>query len=341
MNRAAIARTICAASAMAAFDIVCPASGLSLEIEPLNITNLSPLVHSAGIPVETTAHLLPKGRYQLSITEDIASIYTRSSIGNEQLQLDGELYRSRLAIRYGVAQNIEIGAELPVITQGGGFLDQTIIDWHNFWGLPQGGRDSTANNHLGYSYTKNSVPLINMDKSGTNVGDISLQAAWQALDYRNELSRNTLALRGQVKLPTGDSNSLSGNGSTSAAILLAASSETATNYGTFGIFGSIGSVVSTTGKILPDQQKHIVGTSTLGTGWSPHKDVSLKLQLNTTTPLYGSSQLTEISGSTAMIGAGATFRLEASYLLDLGFSEDIAVSTAPDITFHVRLARFF
>lgn len=336
----AIARIVFSASAMAVFSLAFPTFARGLEIEPLSLTNLSPLVHSSGVPRETSAHILPNGRWQLSLAQDIASIYTKSSSGNEQLLFDGELYRSTLAVRYGVFQAFEIGVELPVITQGGGFLDQTISNWHSFWGLPQGGRDSATNNQLSYRYSKNGVQQINMQNSGTDIGDVSVQAAFQLLDNKKDSTRNTLALRGQIKLPTGDSNQLTGNGSTSAAILLAASSATENNYGTFGFFGSVGGVASNTGSVLPDQQKHLVGFSTLGAGWSPHNDINLKMQLNLTTPLYDTSKLNEISSPTAFISLGATFRLTPQYMLDLGFSEDIAVATAPDIMFQLKISRF-
>ena len=144
----AIARIVFSASAMAVFSLAFPTFARGLEIEPLSLTNLSPLVHSSGVPRETSAHILPNGRWQLSLAQDIASIYTKSSSGNEQLLFDGELYRSTLAVRYGVSQAFEIGVELPVITQGGGFLDQTISNWHSFWGLPQNDYIERKASHL-------------------------------------------------------------------------------------------------------------------------------------------------------------------------------------------------
>ena len=318
---------------------VSPACGM--EITPFSIANLSPLALSSGIPSETGSNLLKTGRLQLALSQDLASNYTRSSTATEQLLLDGELYRTNIALRYGVYPRLELGLELPLIMHGGGFMDNIITDWHSFWGLPQGGRDTAPDNLLRYRYTKDGVTRLNKSNATTGIGDISLQAAVQLHENRTPESHTSVALRSQLKLPTGDSTTMAGSGSTDLSLFLAGGVNQTTSFGTAGIFGSIGGIARTTGNLLPEQQNHAIGFTTAGFGLSPLEWLSFKLQLNLTSPLYTTSNLTELSGTTAMLTIGSTIQLPQKLQLDLAFAEDIAVATAPDVTFHIRLSRQF
>ena len=99
-----------------------------------------------------------------------------NSGANEQLVFDGEAYRTTLAIRYGIGDRFEAGLNIPYVLYGGGFLDSFIIDWHDTFAMPQGGRDRAPKGEVNYSYSKNGVEKLRMNSSGSGVGDISLTA---------------------------------------------------------------------------------------------------------------------------------------------------------------------
>jgi len=85
----------------------------------------------------------------------------------------------------------------------------------------------------------------------------------------------------------------------------------------------------------------VVGFGTIGLGWGPAEWISFKFQLNAHTPFYHGSSLDEISSSSLMLVSGGAIRLPGNYLLDIGVSEDVIVSTAPDVAFHLGLSKQF
>ncbi|MDA8414383.1 MAG: DUF3187 family protein [Desulfobacteraceae bacterium] len=331
-------------SAFLALFLICfavPCLGSDMEITPFRTVNQSPLVRIFGLPAQSDGALTPAGRITANLTQDVASNYTLSTTAREQILLDGESYRWTLAARYGLGQRFEAGIEIPYVLDGGGFLDSFIIDWHNAFGLPQGGRDVAAKNRLNYLYLKDGVQKLKMNHAGSGIGDISLTGAMKLYEARDDEHHDSLALRAALKLPTGDSAYLRGSGSTDFALSLCGSMNNFTEWGSLALYGSAGGLAMTDGDVLRDQQRNLVGFGTVGLGWGPAEWISFKFQLNGNTAFFGGSSLDELSKNSLMLVTGGALRLPGNYLLDIGVSEDIVVATAPDVTFHLGLSRQF
>ncbi|BCS55556.1 DUF3187 family protein [Geobacter sp. SVR] len=318
-----------------------PCLAEDMAITPFRTVNQSPVVQIFGLPSESSATITLAGRTTVSLTQDVASDFAVNSNARERITLDGESYRWTLAVRHGIAERFEVGAEIPYVLYGGGFLDGFIVDWHNAFGLPQGGRDTAPRNKLKYSYTKDGVQKLLMDRSGSGIGDISLTGGYQLYHADDVQSRDDLALRGGIKLPSGNSGSLRGSGSTDFNVALCGSMNNFTEWGSLGVFGSVGGMVMTRGDVLPDQQNSLVAFGTAGLGWGPTEWISFKFQLNAHTPMYHGSDLRELSTSSLMLVSGGALKLPGNYLLDIGVSEDVAVATAPDVAFHLGLSKQF
>ena len=329
------------AALLVACFLASPVFAADMIITPFRTINQSPLVQIFGLPAETVATITPVGRFSFSLTQDIANNYSVSATPREKILLDGESYRWALAARYGIGERFEVGLELPYILYGGGFLDSFIIDWHNTFGLPQGGRNAAPKNRIRYSYSKDGIQKLRMDNPGSGIGDISLTSGMQLYDVRDEDSHDSLALRASFKLPTGDSGSLRGSGSTDFALSLCGSMNNFTEWGSLGVFGSFGAMAMTDGNVLRDQQKNLVGFGTAGLGWGPAGWISFKIELKANTPMYRGSSLDELSSNAFMLVSGGTLKLPGDYLLDIGVSEDVAVSTAPDVALHLGLSKQF
>jgi hypothetical protein len=318
-----------------------PCLAEDMEITPFRTVNQSPLVQIFGLPAESSAAITPAGRLTVSLSQDIASEYTVSETNTEQIVLDGESYRWTLAARYGLGERFEAGMDIPYILYSGGFLDGLIIDWHSTFNLPQGGRDTAPKNRLNYFYSKNGVQKLKMDHAGSGIGDIVFSAGMKLYDIHGSSAHDSLALRSSIKLPTGDSSSLRGSGSTDFSLALCGSMNNFTEWGSLGLFGSVGGLAMTRGDVLADQQNNLAGFGTIGLGWGPAEWISFKLQLNAHTALYHDSALAELSKTSVMLVGGGALKLPDDYLLDIGVSEDIAVATAPDITFNLGLTKRF
>lgn len=313
----------------------------NMEITPFRIVNQSPLVQIYGLPSDTGAYIVGTGLVKSGLTQDLSSNYTISSNAREQIALDGETYRTTLYVRYGFMPRWEIGAEIPYLVQGGGFLDSFIIDWHKAFGLPQGGRESAPKDRIGYRYRKDGIQKLKMEQSGSGIGDMSLTTGFGLYEHRDNTSHDLLALKAALKLPTGDSSSLRGSGGTDFLLQLCGSMTHFSEWGPLTVYGSAGGLVMSDGDVLRNQRNNLAGFGTLGLGWGPASWISFKVQLNGNTPLYRGSSLDELSGSPLMLVTGGTLRLPGDYLLDIGVSEDVAVATAPDVSLHLGLSKSF
>ena len=313
----------------------------ALEIEPFRTNNQGPLIAIFGIPAEQSPDILKNGKIKGTFSQEVANTYIATSTSSEYLLLDGESYRWTAALRYGISDSVEVGLDLPLVTQGGGTFDGFIEGWHSFFSLPQGGRNTAARNRISYRYVKNGTILLDRSPIDSGIGDITMNAGLRLIDVVSEQDRSRLSLRASMKLPTGSSRSLHGSGGIDTTLYLAGSINRATEWGTLAIYGSAGGLLLGPGEVIHSQQNRLAAFGTAGLGWSPFEPVTFKTQLNWHTPLYRKSSLPELSGSSAMLIFGGTIKLPSEYQLDIGISEDVAVGTAPDIGLHLALSKRF
>lgn len=312
------------------------APAAALTVTPFQTFNQSPLVQIYGLPAPGRAGVLAPGRAALGLTTSIASNFVEAGTSHESLILDGETYRFDLRLRYGLPGNFEVGADLPVVTEQGGFLDSFIEGWHNFFHLPQGGRDQAPEGRLLYRYVRNGKEEINVDKAASGIGDVRLEGSWQFCGTP-EGSRRQATLHAGLKLPTGDSASLLGSGSTDLALWVTADNVWPLSRGNVALYGSAGTLFLTKGDVLPQIQRNVVGFGSLGAGWSPLSRLAFKLQVDGHTPFYRDSALNELDGASLQLTVGGTVGIARSLDLDLGVTEDVVVNTSPDVVFHIAL----
>ncbi len=317
------------------------ATAADMEITPFRAFNQQPTIQIYGLPVDSSARLTQSGKYTVAFIQEIASNYTVSRSSNEQLVFDGEIYRSSIIMRYGISEKFEVGLNVPYIVDNGGFLDSFLIDWHSFFGMPQGGRDTATRGAVNYSYRKDGVQKLQKNRSGSGIGDISLNFGIKLHDLVDADSRQEIAFRGDLKLPTGEVAALRGSGSSDLALSFCGMTNSFTRWGTIGLFGSVGVLSMTDSRVLADQHNNVVGFGSAGVGWGPYPWISFKVQLNASTPFYKGSSLAELSKPSFMLITGGALKFPDNYQLDIGVSEDISVRTAPDVTFHFALVKAF
>jgi len=274
------------------------------------------------------------------VSLDHASNYVDDSNAEEQLVLDGETTRITLSGRYGLSQNIELGVTIPYISHSGGFLDNFIIHYHELFGFPQGGREQAPRNRLLYRYSRDGSEKMRIDSSENGLGDMSLMAGFSLYHDGKEYPR-AVALRTSLKLPTGDSGSLRGSGSTDLSCWIIARDDYKLSIGHGTLFAALGVMVMTKGDVLPDQQRHAVGFGSLGMGWSPRSWIALKVQLDGHTAFYKNSNLRALATDALQLVIGGTLGLSDRMTLDIAVSEDLATLTSPDVVFHFDLGMRF
>jgi hypothetical protein len=313
---------------------------LAFDLVPFRAKNQSPLIQIYGLPAAGNAVLLPPGRKEVGLTLDHSSNYVLEQDAREKILLDGETTRLTLGGLYGFTQRLELGIEIPYISHSGGFLDGFIIDYHDLFGFPQGGRDQAPRNRLLYQYSRDGAEKLKIDRSGGGLGDVSLLAGLQ-LYHDGQKNPRAVALRANVKIPSGDSAMLCGSGSTDASLSIAVSDDYLLPLGHGTVFGSAGLMVMTRGEILPEQQRDHVFFGRIGMGWNPLEWLAFKVQMDAHTPFFNDSSLTPLSSNAAQLLIGGTLALGRQTTLDIAVSEDIVVQTSPDVVFHFALTTRF
>lgn len=317
-----------------------PARAAAIEIVPFSTRNQSPVVAIYGLPDLKTAPLLGSGERQVEFLLDHASNYTFEQNAREQILLDSETTRLTLGGRYGLPGGFEVGVRLPFLIQGGGFLDGFLIDYHDWLGVSQGGRDQAPRNRFLYRYRLDGKERLRSDSASTGPGDLSLTAGLE-LYHDGRPHPRIVTLGGSLKLPMGDSDSLRGSGSTDAALWLAASEDIPLPLGHGALFGSAGLLGMSRGRVLPEQQRDHVFFGSLGIGWAPGERFALKVQCDFHTPFYQDSDLKSLSANATQLLLGGALKLTGKTSLDIALSEDIPTHTSPDMVLHLHLMTHF
>lgn len=311
------------------------AQGL-IQVKPLYTTNLSPIIQVYGLPAAEAGNLTPTDKLSLRVVTEVASHYTKDDKGAESVLFDGETSRAIVSMRYGLAQGWEVGVDVPMVSHDGGVLDSFIEGWHDFFGLPQGGRDRASRDQLRYSYQRNNSSALDYSGSNGGFGDLSLFASYQLLTPV-PVERRSVALRGGIKLPTGNSSRLRSSGAMDAHLRLTTSDAETLGQWNTTLFASGGVLWLGKGDILEDQQRRWVGFGSVGVGWMPVSWIDFKLQLDGHTSFYDNSNLTQINSSSLQLGIGGSWHFSEQVSLDLAVIEDVVVGSAADVVFHSAL----
>ena len=288
--------------------------------------NAGALARNFALPVLGNGGVLASGRSETQFTLDFTNEYVSEGQGNcavECITLDGETARLRFDYRRGLARGWDFSADLAVLRQGGGFLDNWIQDWHGWFGLPNGGRESAADNQYRYRYVRNNVTLLDVTDPGTCVGSLDLGLG-------RALSRNS-ALRGLLKIPTHASRELCGDNRGGALWLDA---ELPLPRGWSGYF-ALGYSVNRRGDELGTIQNTGVPFGGLGLLVPVTESVRLSAQIQANGHLYEGSELSPLAKAGAPLTLGLQFRTGPRSTLDLGFQEDPSVGGSPDFAVYL------
>jgi hypothetical protein len=302
----------------------------ALASEPLYVKNLSPVAGLLGLPSQREAGTLGRSELALALHGSVASHYVNDSSANDLLNLDGETLRFALELRYGLAQDWDLQLEVPWLEQSGGDLDSAIDNWHDFWGMSDGGRSSVPRDVLDYRYLSADGQFSLQDDT-SGIGDISL--ALSHAFYRDQDSVLGVALG--YKAGTGDEDDFLGSGADDVYIALRFSGEQLSNLPLVW-HGQAGYLRAGDSNLLEGVQERNLWFAGLSVDWRVSRNWSVIAQLDGhAAPL--DSELTGVGDDAAMGTLGARWYFAPQWSVEISVVEDIRVETAPDVTFQASL----
>jgi uncharacterized protein DUF3187 len=178
---------------------------------PLRLVNQQPVQLLFLQPFPDRADVTPFRH----INVDLNVALTNTLVGGEQdvtVNLDLEMVRTVIALRYGVHPNFDVGIALPIIYTYGGILDDFILDVEQLF-TPGKERRLRKNQDAGaftYQVSRGNRVFIQGQDNALGIGDIVLQAKGQVLQEQAWLP--AVSLRAAVKFPSGDSDRAFGSG---------------------------------------------------------------------------------------------------------------------------------
>ena len=155
--------------------------------------------------------MLGVGESESKIGYSVSSNYEFDvSTSKNLIVIDGETETWALSFRRGLGNGWEAGVFLPLIKQSGGYLDRTIIKWHDWFGMPQGGRDQGPIDALNYRLHMGGNNRFSLSERASGVGDVVL--------FAGKSLSSGVNFRSEIKLPFGNEAELLGSGGTDVGL---------------------------------------------------------------------------------------------------------------------------
>lgn len=286
----------------------------------------NPLIRSFYLPLPSDGRLNDGADF--SATLSISNTLNVEIRPDESLLVDGESHVLRLIYEDALYRSWRFRFSVPIINDSGGFLDSAISHWHRWFGFNPGNRPFYPQNELVYSYSGKSN--VETTRQQTGIGDISGELGWYPIDD----AHLTLSLWGGLEAPTGSVSKLTGDGAWDGA----AWAHGALRWSQWQLAAELGLAQPCGDEIFAGAAHHtslfarFAATRALGQAWS------LRAQLDGQTRRVEDSNL-RFLGPSLQLTVGAVRRLGARWRIEFGFAEDVAVNTAPDVTFFFGIRR--
>lgn len=155
--------------------------------------NFNPFLQSLGLRVTDKPS---NASWQLQGELSLSNEYQRETRENELLILDYEQLRLDLSLQHRLNDNWRIGVNAGFFNQGGGFGDAVIDGWHDFFSLPENGRNQVPRDQFNIRYQRNGQTIIDLDKGNG--------LAYASVNVSRSLGQNR-GLHWTLSLPGSDS----------------------------------------------------------------------------------------------------------------------------------------
>lgn len=295
---------------------------------PLPVRNQHPAQLTVLHLDPASAVPLRSGRFAARLSTAYTSLFLAGASGANALAMDGELARTSLLARVGIADGLELAAELPVVHTSGGFLDSFLIDYHDLFGFPSQGRDRAPKNAFEVSADYQGQRVFELGSEALLLADIPLSMTYGLLTPRRE--QPGLALRWGIELPTGNDDRGVGNGATDVAVGLASSWPFAVGTAHAAVQHTIAGTadrLDATGFAFAD-----VTSANLAFELPLLTDVTAVAQVEWETSTLRQLAFDRAAKDQVLLWIGGRMRLDGELFVELSFGEDLVGFVSPDFT---------
>ena len=303
--------------------------------DPVNLLTAIPALSSSST-----------GTFEVQAAFSHANVFVggteNSSSGVEVLSLDGEGSELELRGQIALGPCFSAAFDTRVISHAGGFFDSEIDAWHNFFGLPDAGRDELSFDEFGYVFLHSdnfdpnaefNAGQTQLNSATTGFGDIWLSV--QRPTHCNpksatKTSPSSAHVRVGVKLPVGSTSRWASGGQ--AAVF-------ADWHSRPNSIGKRGRVTTTMGASYSNEwderfaslaPRRLLGYGAVVFDYRWNKTWQSVFQVDFRSPTFD-SKLTELGQWGGQIHVGLRVALAKHHRFEMSFSEDAVVDTAPDI----------
>lgn len=281
-----------------------------------------------------------RGTFQAQVDVLNANSTIQASSPSLLVDIHVETAQVSTMVRYGLAGWAELQLVIPVVVASGGFLDGAIDSVESMFHAsnPQRARidryavridvaRTTASpdrvettlrpdgRRLHTSTSTSPAARLDITRSGVGFGDVWGGA--KLLLFPQDGLLPAVAVRGAVKLPTGQAPYGSGEVNVGASLLAG------WQFRPFGIWLQVDGAVPTGGFPELGIGSRPYGTVQVGTAWEFLEGITLRAQASAHTSPIGGTGLEQLDASTFYVLFGSTVELTRSLVLSAGFAENV------------------
>jgi hypothetical protein len=284
----------------------------------------NPLLRGFYLPLPSDTRL--DAGATVSATLQISNTINVESNSHESLFVDGESDALDLTYENALTRRWRYRLSVPIIHDSGGILDSVVDAWHELFRLNRGNRPFYPKRQIDYLYSGRGK--IDLNHPQTGFGDTAADVGWYAVDD----ARRTLSIWGGLKAPTGSVAHATSDGAWDGALW----AHTAMRWPMWQLAAELGAAQPFGDELFAGAAHRTSGfarlavTRALGPAWS------LRAQLDGQTGHVAGSDM-RFLGPSLQLTLGAVRRLSGRWHIQMGFAEDAAVNTAPDITFFLGI----
>lgn len=306
-------------------------------VQPFQTHNLSPLIHSFGLPTHSGGRIMEENSLRLGNYFNMVNNATSSTTEDAVIYLDGEMYRNELYLSYGLFSKLEVGLMIPLVKHSSGIMDSFISGWHDAFGLPGKARSYMPKYDLEYYLIQDEEFVFQMNESKWSVGDISFSLGTPILQGGS----HDLAFRSYLKIPVGNKNDLLGSGTFDLSIQLSGMIHSIPREKQISFYYSAGYLHLGKGALLSNLVSENVGFGNVGLSYNFNSKWYAKTQFDFHTSFYDKSSTRQLGKSSTQVTLGLDRFIARNTSISFCFIEDLIVNTAPDFTLQFGFSHQF